>query len=230
VPAGILLLVALGILARPHGLAGRLGARYVIIDLAGGGYRVSPELARGVHGTEEFASMMDRMEPVAAISGTYHDPDSRPLGDIVMDGKIVRRGCQRQGIGFTSSGQVRFLERKGRSRIDWRGCSSGIACGPRLVRAGRVDINVQRDGFGPAAATNVASRCAVGATSDGKLILCVISKPIDLDTLALVMLELGARDAINMDGGSMCALYANGRLRVEPVMPVSNVLVVHAKK
>lgn len=212
---------------RLRGLVGALSVDYVVIDLAHGGYRVSPALASGV---ESFSSMMTRLKPYAAITGTYYDPEHRPLGDLVIDGKIVCRGSQRQGIGFTSGGQVRFYERKGRSRIDWTGCYSGIACGPRLVRRGKKDIDVKRDGFSLAAETNVASRCAVGVTADGKMILCTVAEPITLDTLADVMLELGAREAVNMDGGRMCALYGDGRCHAEPMSPINNVLAVYKRK
>lgn len=227
--AGLFLAHALGILAKPARLADKLGADYAICDLSSGKFTVSPEIASTADRTESFESMVKRLKPYAAICGTYYDENNRPLGDIVSNGKVICRGCQRQGIGFTSSGKIRFFERKGRSRIDWRGCTSGIACGPRLVRSGKRDIDVKRDGFSSAAATNKAWRCAVGATKDGKLILCAISQSVTLSTLADVMIELGAHDAINMDGGSMCALYVNGKYCVQPAKSMSNILAVYKR-
>ncbi|MHB9038878.1 MAG: phosphodiester glycosidase family protein [Armatimonadota bacterium] len=224
---GVLALYALGIFAKPAGLVDKLRVDYAIFDLTNGNYRVSPEVATGSDRTESLDSMVKRLKPYAAITGTYYDENNKPLGDVIAGGKVIRRGCQRQGIGFMSSGKMKFVERRGCSRIDWRGCVSGIACGPRLVRAGKPDINVKRDGFSAAAATNKAWRCAVGATVDGKLILCAVSQSITLATLADVMLELGARDAVNMDGGSMCAMYVDGKYRVEPVKPMSNILAVY---
>lgn len=221
--------VKLGIPAKPRGLVAQLDVSYVIVNLAGGKFRVSPEIAKGSGRCEPFSSMTDRLKPYAAICGTYYDPDYKPLGDIVVNGKRVCRGSQRQGVGFTSSGKIRFIERRGRSRIDWTGCVSGIACGPRLVRAGKEDIKVRRDGFHRAATTNKAWRCAVGKTRDGKLILCAVAESITLGTLAELMIELGASDAVNMDGGSMCAFYSEGRIRVHPAAPMSNLLAVYAK-
>ena len=221
---------SMGIHAKPAGLLGRLHASYTIIDLPSGEYKVSPAVASGPARAEGFSAMIDRLQPVAAICGTYYDADYRPLGDIVIGGKVISRGCQRQGIGFTSAGKVRFIERKGRSRFDWRGCRSGIACGPRLIRSGRKDINVKRDGFSAVAARIEARRCAVGVTKDGKLILCVITDSVTLDQLAEVMLELGATNAVNLDGGRMCALYENGQYRVRPVSPMSNILAVYQRK
>lgn len=224
-----MLLHTLGLFARPARLVDKLGADYIICDLSHGKYRVSPEIAMSADRTEPFDSMVNRLKPYAAICGTYYDENNRPLGDLVANGKVVCRGCQRQGIGFTSSGRIKFLERKGRSRIDWRGCASGIACGPRLVRSGKKDIDVKRDGFSASAATNKAWRCAVGATKDGKLILCAVSQSITLSTLADVMVELGAKDAINLDGGSMCALYVNGKYCVQPAKSMSNIMAVYKR-
>lgn len=217
-----------GIVARPAGLAEELGANYVIVDLAAGKYSVAPVVAKEAGG-ENFASMMRRVRPWAAITGTFYDSSYRPQGDILIDGRVVFRGHHRQGIGFTQSGRICFRERRINERIDWRDCRSGIASGPRLVRRGKVDVDVRRDGFSPAAAKIKAARCAVGATADGKLILCAVTKPITLRTMAKVMIELGATDAINLDGGGSCALYENEKFRVEPSRPVSNVLAVFLK-
>ncbi|MCE5315035.1 MAG: phosphodiester glycosidase family protein [Armatimonadota bacterium] len=230
VTAAVMASHALGIFVKPAGLVDKLCVDYVIIDLSKGKFRVSPEIASTSDGTESLDSMVKRLKPYALVTGTYYDENNRPLGDIVSGGKVIRRGCQRQGIGFTSSGKIKFFERKGCSKIDWRGCVSGIACGPRLVRLGKKDINVKRDGFKSAAATNKAWRCALGATKDGKLILCAVSQSITLSTLADVMLELGARDAINMDGGGMCAMYVDGKYKVEAVKPMSNILAVYKTK
>lgn len=219
---------ALGIFARPAGLIHQYNVNYLIVDLHR--YRVSPIVATNPDHSEDFTSMVRRTKPYAAICGTYYDPHYKPLGDILINGKLVNRGCQRQAIGFTSDGKIKFLERKGRSRINWSGCLSGMACGPRLVRGGRKDINVKRDGFGSKAATNEAFRCAVGARKDGKLILCVIKNSVTLSTTADIMIELGAVNAINLDGGSMCALYENGKYHARPVHSVSNILAVYKRK
>lgn len=227
---GGLAIVKLGILPRPHGLLDRLDVSYVIVNLAGGKYSVNPELASGNDRSEFFSSMVNRLKPYAAICGTYYDTEYKPLGDIVVNGKRVCKGRQRQGVGFTRSGRIVFIERKGRARIDWSGCVSGIACGPRLVREGRECLNVKRDGFHPAAGTNKAWRCAVGRTPGGKLILCAVAESITLSTLAEVMIELGADDAVNLDGGSMCAFYEKGKIRVHPAMPMSNILAVYKAK
>lgn len=211
--------------SRPAGLLGQLNCHYTVIDLKSG-YRIRPALARNDR-SETLAEICKRLKPYAAIIGTYYGQEHEPLGDIVADGKVVCRGCQRQGIGFTSSGKIMFLERKGSSRIDWRGCYAGVACGPRLVRNGKIDINVTRDGFRKGAATIEATRCSIGATRDGKLVLLAITDYVTLQKVAEAMRELGAVDAINLDGGALCGLYLDGKVVAEPISPVSNVIAVY---
>ena len=197
----------------------------IIIDMRSGDYRLKPVLANSGE-SECFDDVVARVKPVAAITGTFHDPALKPLGDILIDGKLANRGCQRQGIGITNDGIIVFRERKEAARIDWKRCRDGIACGPRLLRAGEIQIDVRADGFKDSANTLKAARCAVGATEDGRLVMLAVREPITLQTLAAAMLQLGAVDAINLDGGSLCGFYANGKCRIRPFLPVSNILVV----
>lgn len=210
--------------SKPTGLARDLGARYSIVSLSGA--RVVPVLAQGDRRSEGFASMIQRLRPLAAITGTYFDVERNPIGDLLADGQLIARGHQRQGVGFRTDGKIVFRERKAGKRIDWAGCYAGIACGPRLVRAGKKSVNVRQDGFSESAAILKARRTAVGATHDSRLILCVVPQEITLDKLADLMIELGAVDAVNMDGGSMCALYADRTYHAEPVSGMNNILAV----
>jgi exopolysaccharide biosynthesis protein len=213
----------------PRGVLPTLDHCSAIVDLRGSGYRVEPALARTERG-ETFAAMMARLKPHVAITGTFYDPDLKPQGDIVADGKLINRGFERQAIGFRRDGGICFLERHGSAKLRWNGCYAGVACGPRLVRSGKIDINVRRDGFGPSAATLKATRCAVGATADAKLVMLAIKEPVTLRTLARGMVELGAVDAVNMDGGGLCAFYSDGECGAEPALPINNVIAVYRMK
>lgn len=228
IPVLVAAAATLGIVAKPAGLVGKLGAHFAVIDMSGGQYRASPVLAKG-RGGEDFDAMMARLRPYAAITGTFYDENLRPQGDVVADGRVLICGHHRQAVGFTRSGRIAFVERRPNHRIDWSGYVSGLAAGPRLLRKGSIDIDVRRDGFGAAAATIKAQRCAVGASADGRLIMCVVTRPITLATMAAVMMELGARDAVNMDGGGSCALYMAGESLVKPQRPMSNVLAVYKR-
>jgi len=223
-----LTLATIGIMAKPTGPISRLRCDYVIVNLKDG-FHVRPERAKGDSGSESFEKMVARLRPYAAVTGTYFDDKNQPIGDMVADGKMIARGCQRQGIGFAPDGRIVFRERRGRSRIDWSGCRSGIACGPRLLRSGRVRIDVVADGFSKAAETKKAWRCAVGSTRDGKLLLCVVRRSITLTEMAGIAKQLGGWNVVNMDGGPSCGLYADGRYAARPVVEMSNILAVYGK-
>ncbi len=203
---------------------------YCIVDLRTSNYEVRPVLAVDQRNGERIEDIAKRTNAVAVIGGTYWDMDHKPLGDIVADGRVISWGGQRQGIGITSKGRIVFRERRHDGKINWRGCVSGIACGPRLIRDSKIDTNYSRDGFGPGAGTIEAKRGAVGATRDGKLVLCSVKQPITLGKLSKIMLKLGAVDAINLDGGVSCSLYAEGKSLVEPFFPMHNVLVVSKRR
>ncbi len=100
------------LLARPAGILSKYDVSYAIIDIASGNYIAMPETASGISHAEQFPDMIQRLKPYAAITGTYYDENYKPLGDIVKEGKVIYRGHQRQGIGFTSSGKIKFLEKK----------------------------------------------------------------------------------------------------------------------
>ncbi|MFQ3548724.1 MAG: phosphodiester glycosidase family protein [Armatimonadota bacterium] len=225
--SAIVFFITYNLSARQVGIIDKYNVDYKIIDYASGKYIVNPEIA--INGSEKFDNIINRLKPLSAITGTFYDAERKPLGDILSNGKIINRGNQRQAIAFTANGKIFFLERKPNTKIDWTGYKSGIACGPRLVRSGQKSIDVKKDGFSQSAETKTAWRCAIGATKDNKLILCAVSDSITLDILADIMLELGACNAINLDGGSMAGFYSDGEIKVQPVQSINNVIAVYKK-
>ncbi|MEN6370601.1 MAG: phosphodiester glycosidase family protein [Armatimonadota bacterium] len=191
-----------------------------------GKIEIRPALA--ANGQESFDSAIKRMRPLAAINGTYYDKRMKPLGDIVIGGKLVNRGCQRNAIAVTKSGRVEFIH-KGKSRFKWSGYSAGLAAGPRLVHEGKIALDPVADGFTKSSLTVTAWRAGVGKTADNKLLLVVAEKSITLKQFADIMLELGAVEAMNLDGGGACALYKDGKFLSRPLLPMTNMLTIKKK-
>jgi exopolysaccharide biosynthesis protein len=107
--------------------------------------------------------------------------------------------------------------------------------GPRLVRDGQVDIPYGWEGFRPSMYTKRTSRSAVGITRSEKVLLVVVEGPDEKNTgmslreMAVLMRDLGAADAMNLDGGGSSTLVVGGRVvnRDESRQrPVSSMLVV----
>ena len=121
-----------------------------------------------------------------------------------------------------------------------------VGGGPRLLVRGRVRVRAAAEGFAPLSApgfygTFVAARqprTLAGVGAGGRLILVTVdgrrpgwSAGVTLAEAARLMRSLGARDALNLDGGGSSAMTVRGRVVSRPSdaggeRPVSDALVV----
>lgn len=184
---------------------------------------IRPVLAQGkLPRSETFEQIVKRTNPYAAVPGTYYGHEMQPLGDIVCDGKLINRGHYPDALAVTNSGKVVFL-RVDKRRHDWRGYRTVLACSPMLVHKGRIDAGM----LAPNKDLNVeAKRTVVGVTKDNELLLVVETDWVTLPEMAQTMLDLGAVDAMNLDGGGSCGLYHDGRILVSPKLRMVNLLTV----
>lgn len=98
-----------------------------------------------------------------------------------------------------------------------------VQAGPRLLRDGAVDIDIEANGVPATALTQRHPRTLAGITADGTLLLVTVdgrdpgvSIGATLAESAELMRSLGARDAMNLDGGGSTTMVVNGRLRNRP--------------
>jgi exopolysaccharide biosynthesis protein len=121
-----------------------------------------------------------------------------------------------------------------------------VGGGPRLLAGGRVRVRSSAEGFDPLSApwfhsSFVASRqprTLAGVRAGGRLLLVTVdgrrpgwSAGVTLREAARLMRSLGARDALNLDGGGSTAMAVRGRVVNSPSdpageRPVSDALVV----
>jgi len=219
--------IALAYAARPRFPADE---RVKVVEIQlGPGVELRPALAKGGRGqSEPFSDMISRMKPYAAINGTYYDERMRPVGDILIDGRLASRGGQRNAIAVTRAGNVVFI-RRGKRGFRWSGYRWGVAAGPRLVHKGRVALDPVADGFAPESLSKRAWRSGIGIGRKGKLLLVTAKADLTLEQFAKVMLDLGAEEAMNLDGGGACGLYHRGRTLAAPALPMTNIVVVHVR-
>ncbi len=96
------------------------------------------------------------------------------------------------------------------------GVRDAVSAGPMLLWQGTVRITAAEEVFFGSAIPNVHPRTAAGRTADGHLIVLVVdgrqpeSRGVDLVELAVIMRDLGAVDALNLDGGGSSALVVGG--------------------
>lgn len=180
---------------------------------------------------ERFRSMIDQSLPTAAIDGTYYDTRTfRPVGSLVTDGKMVVSGSLGVAVCFDPTNKVSFYEIRNWRNFPWRSYKVIIAAGPTLVSGGRISLAPRSEKFRDPDLFRPASRSALGVTADNKLLLVSVPKAIHLRDMAYIMKRLGARNAVNLDGGSSTALYYRGLYLVRPERVMTNIFTVYEKK
>jgi hypothetical protein len=119
--------------------------------------------------------------------GERMDLPARPAGDLLQAGPlVVRQGRPAAGVGD-----------------DREGFSAG---------SGQFDSDIT-DGRHPRAALGIDDNLLIAVVSDGR---ADDEAGLTLPELARLMVGLGARDAINLDGGGSATLIADGNLRNRP--------------
>jgi Phosphodiester glycosidase len=174
----------------------------------------------------------------AIVAGFFVRDPWRPLGEVWVDGQPVAHepiaapfGPARSCVHVDPGGAVTLA-----SRRDIAVAPAGdlVQAGPRLVADGRVVVDRNdREGFSAGAGqfdSDITAerhpRCALGVNEDELLAVCCdgrrtgVDAGLDLAELARLLLSLGAKDAINLDGGGSATLVHGGHLLNRPYSSV----------
>ncbi|AHF07877.1 exopolysaccharide biosynthesis protein [Desulfitobacterium metallireducens DSM 15288] len=169
---------------------------------------------------EDFAN---QNHAVAAINaGGFSDPGGEgrggnPTGILITDGKILHKDplVSYNLIGFDQN-DVMVLGQYSLEQIEQLGIRDAVSFGPFLIVNGEPMIRQGDGGWG------VAPRTAIGQTKDGTVLLLVIdgrqwgSMGATLKDVQTIMLEHGAENAANLDGGSSSTLVLEGKVKNKP--------------
>jgi len=103
-----------------------------------------------------------------------------------------------------------------------------LAAGPLLMQNRQIVLNTETEKFSKAFATERASRSAIGQLADGTLLIAAVhnrldGKGITLVEVAQLMQQLGAINALNLDGGSSTTLYMGGQILDRPLKTTARV-------
>lgn len=202
----------------------------ISVDTTSPRVRLKAAIARnGIGRTESFGSFLQRFQPDAAINGTFFSKKSlKPVGDIVIDGKLAYFGGMGTGLCISADNKISFVGANWARHTDWSAYDTVICCGPRLVSGGRIAVDTT--GFHDPHVLGRGQRIAVGTTDAGKLILVGTRRACTLTELACIMRDLGCTEAINFDGGSSSAMYCAGKTLRSPGRQLTNVLLVYESK
>lgn len=190
-----------------------------------------------------FTSEFGKTIPGKITLGLVLDHNNKVIRKIVNETNVAipATGCilgQRQNHDqwqdrvFTLAEVGDVLKRK----VEYQGSTTqdivtAIACGPTVVKDGKAYGNSSTyasEGFNDTHVTVGASnRMAIGAKADGTVV--IVNCSTSLANLSQVMLGLGCKDAMNLDGGASTYLYYNGATLVSPNRNLSNLLVFTKK-
>lgn len=182
-------------------------------------------------------------------TGTVADPSRWEIA-VGSDGRVAAEGLGNLAVprgGYVLSAQGKALDAL-KSAVglgqDLRleadlpeGAVAALGAGPTLMSNGKVAVLAKAQRFRADVANGRAPRSALGLTADGKLLLATIdgrdpkdSVGMTLVELAKLMKEMGAVQAMNLDGGGSSALWLKGRTINSPSdgreRPVSTALLV----
>ena len=101
--------------------------------------------------------------------------------------------------------------------------AQAIGGGPMLISDGKLQVSTNSEVFFGTSIPDIHPRSAYGYRADGTLLLVVVdgrqqaSRGVNLEELAVLMLDLGCVEALNMDGGGSTTLIVNGKLINRPL-------------
>ena len=143
-----------------------------------------------------------------------------PRGGYVLSGSGGAASFLRSFAGEEAAVSVRADVGRG---LRSAGYSAVIGVGPRLLRRGRLTLRAVVEGFVQSFVGLRAPRTLAGVRSDGRLVLVTVdgrrsawSAGLTLLEAARVMRDLGAREALNLDGGGSTTMAVRGRLVNRP--------------
>jgi len=100
--------------------------------------------------------------------------------------------------------------------------------GPVLVQNSQVVLDAKAEGFSDAYVRQTAIRSAIGRTAAGNLLIVALHNRAggagpNFAELALILQQMGAVEALNLDGGSSTSLYLGGSLLDRPLSTAARV-------
>ena len=147
--------------------------------------------------------------------GGFYDPEGGgtggyPDGLTVADGQIFHEGnSTRTFCGLDNNNILHVGDYDSEEAVE-KGIRDGVSFGPALIINGKGE-------YGNHMETGINPRTAVGQRADGAILLLAIdgrqvhSIGASFGDARDVMLDFGAVNACNMDGGSSTVMYYNGQ-------------------
>lgn len=210
---------------------------YKIIDIKGKGYsgylvavydpsKVSVVTTKKLNVSGQYLVKMaeDNNAQLAINGGGFVDPNynstgGTPMGLTISNGKIITKSKYTGAggiIGFTKDNKLVLGKMTADEAINM-GIRDAVSFGPFLIVNGKPSFIEGNGGWG------TAPRTAIGQRQDGIVLMLVIdgrtaTRPgADMTDLTEIMVNYGAYNAANLDGGTSSALVVNNQLINDPI-------------
>ena len=197
--------------------------RYIVLEDSAAGDRASLELAifstkvcrlrvvdQSTESRVDLEEAMSRGNFLAGVNGGYFDPEYRPIGLLIVDGKIVaplQKARLLSGVLSASAKKVQVL-RVAEFSLNQKP-DNAVECGPMIVDLGKSVRGLESN--------KVARRtfAAIGSGDKAALGFCSDVTLADFSNIlaAVVVPDFKIQRALNLDGGSSSAFWfkrANG--------------------
>ncbi|MFN2514778.1 MAG: phosphodiester glycosidase family protein [Pyrinomonadaceae bacterium] len=124
---------------------------------------------------------------------------------------------------------------------EWRHAYSILGAGPQLIKAGKIAITDKQEKMAAGFATDRHPRTAIAKLESGRVLLLTVdgrqpgvSAGMSLNMLAELLLEFGAVEAINLDGGGSTTMVVHDKVVNRPSdqtgeRPVSDAILLFSK-
>jgi len=188
----------------------------------------------GVQGELTSQIAKDKSAVAAINGGGFTDSSSgdskwtgtgaKPVGILMTDGKVVYNDVNGETtkveVMAMTKGGVLLVGQHSLEEMKEQGVTEAISFGPALVVNGRGTIKSGDGGWG------IAPRTAIGQRKDGSILFLVIdgrqtsSVGATLKDVQTIMLQYGAINATNLDGGSSSTMYYEGEVINNPCDPL----------
>ena len=166
---------------------------------------------------EATSAIAERHGAILAINGDYYGAQER--GYVLRNGVLYRASAQSgtDALVIGTDGNFRIIT-EGETSADTlvrEGAWQVLTFGPALVKDGQVTVSSSDEG-GRAMTSN--PRTAIGQCADGSVLLLVLDgRSINtlgatMQDVADIMLEYGAVNAGNLDGGSSSVMVYDGEI------------------
>ena len=207
---------------------------YKLLNITVGGYKAylvaiyDPSKVQLIHsktfntgtGQEKIKDMCSRSGGIVCINGGMFVDNGVgsdiPMGYLIKNGKVLWRDNYNSAslIGFTNDNKLLLINATAEEAIK-KGMRDALEFGPFLIVNGkRIDNNVAVGGFSRAA------RVAIAQRRDGIVLFLVTegnhSSGPTMGDITDTLLNYGAYNAANLDGGASSQLAINGQLINNP--------------